>query len=126
MPATPQFPFGHGLSFSRFAVLDLRCDPSSVRAGESVEVSATVCNLSPVDGEATLFLFVRDVVASLARPLLELKGVRKIVLAAGQGGQVTWRLPVEALAFIGPNSTPSWSLGGLKSMSAKAPTRPNI
>jgi len=101
VPATPQFPFGHGLSYSRFAVLDLRCNPSSVKAGEHFEASVTVRNDSEVDGEATLFLFVRDLVASVARPLLELKGVRKIVLAAGQSGNVTWRLPVEALSFIG-------------------------
>ncbi len=106
VPSTPRFPFGHGLSYSRFAVLDLRCEPSCVKASECIEVSVTVRNDSPVDGEATLFLFVRDVVASVARPLLELKGVRKIVLAAGQGGQVTWRLPVEAVAFIGPKLDP--------------------
>ena len=106
VPATPQFAFGHGLSFSRFAVLDLRCDPSCVKAGECVEVSATVRNLSEVDGEATLFLFVRDVVASVARPLLELKGVRKIVLAGGQRGQAMWRLLVQDLAFIGPTLDP--------------------
>ena len=45
-----------------------------------VEVSVTVANDSEVDGEATLFLFVHDLVASVARPVLELKGVRKIVL----------------------------------------------
>ena len=106
VPATPQFPFGHGLSYSRFALLDLRCDPSSVKAGECLEVSATVRNDSEVDGEATLFLFVHDVVASVARPVLELKGVRKIVLAAGQRGDVTWRLPVEDLSFIGPSLDP--------------------
>jgi beta-glucosidase len=44
---------------------------------------------------------VRDPVASVARPLLELKGMRKIVLAAGESGKATWRLPVEALSFIG-------------------------
>ena len=101
VPATPQFAFGHGLSYSRFAVLDLSCNPSSVKAGEHVEASVTVRNDSEADGEATLFLFVRDPVASVARPLLELKGVRKIVLAAGESGNVTWRLPVEALSFIG-------------------------
>jgi beta-glucosidase len=101
VPATPQFAFGHGLSYSRFAILDLSCNPSSVKASESLEASVTVRNDSEVDGEATLFLFVRDPVASVARPLLELKGVRKIVLAAGQSGNVTWRLPVEALSFIG-------------------------
>ena len=95
VPATPQFPFGHGLSYSRFALLDLCCNPSSVKAGESVEVSVTVRNDSEVDGEATLFLFVRDMLASVARPVLELKGVRKIVLAAGQRGHVTWPLPVD-------------------------------
>jgi beta-glucosidase len=101
VPATPQFAFGHGLSFSRFAVLDLSCNPSSVKAGERLEASVTVRNDSEVGGEATLFLFVRDPVASVARPLLELKGVRKIVLAAGESGNVTWRLPVEALSFVG-------------------------
>ncbi len=106
VPATPQFPFGHGLSYSRFALLDLRCDPSRVTADECVEVSLTVRNDSEVEGEATLFLFVRDMVASIARPVLELKGVRKIVLAAGERGQVTWRLPVETLAFIGPSLDP--------------------
>jgi beta-glucosidase len=103
VPATPQYFFGHGLSYSRFALRDLRCSPTLVRAGECVDVSVTVHNDSEVDGEATLFLFVRDVVASLARPLLELKGVRKIVLAAGQRGNVEWRLPVEDLSFIGPS-----------------------
>jgi beta-glucosidase len=106
VPATPQFPFGHGLSYSRFTLLDLRCKPGSVAAGESIEVSVIVRNDSQVDGEATLFLFVRDVVASVARPLLELKGVRKIVLAAGQRAHAIWRLPVADLAFVGPTLDP--------------------
>ncbi len=101
VPPTPQFPFGHGLSYSRFALSDLRCEPTRVRADDTVEVSLAVQNESAVDGEATLFLFVRDPVASVARPLLELKGVQKAVLAAGQRKDVTWRLPVEDLSFVG-------------------------
>ena len=58
-------------------------------------------NESAVDGEATLFLFVRDPVASVARPLLELKGVQKVDLKAGERRDVMWRLPVEDLSFIG-------------------------
>ena len=103
LPAAPQFPFGHGLSYSRFTLHDLRCSPSRVKAGESVEISVSVANVGGVDGEATLFLFVRDLVASIARPVLELKGVRKIVLPAEERGQAMWLLPVETLAFIGPN-----------------------
>jgi beta-glucosidase len=54
-----------------------------------------------VDGEATAFLFVRDPVASVARPLLELKGVQKVYLKAEERKDVTWRLPVEDLSFVG-------------------------
>ena len=105
-PATPQFPFGHGLSYGRFALSDLRCIPSRLRAGESLEVSVVVRNDSEVAGEATLFLFVRDVVASVARPLMELKGVRKIVLAGGERGAAAWRLEAEDLAFVGLSLEP--------------------
>lgn len=103
VPATPQFSFGHGLSYSRFTLHDLACIPRSVNAGDTVEVSVAVHNEGAVAGEATLFLFVRDVVASVARPVLELKGVRRIVLDPGQRGRVAWVLPVQALAFIGPD-----------------------
>jgi beta-glucosidase len=106
LPAAPQFPFGHGLSYSRFTLHDLRCNPARARASESVEISVTVHNDSGVDGEATLFLFVRDLVASVARPVLELKGVRKIVLAPGARGQAMWLLPIATLAFIGPTLEP--------------------
>jgi beta-glucosidase len=52
-------------------------------------------------GEATVFLFVRDPIASISRPVLELKGVRRITLEPGKEGSVTWQLPVSALAFVG-------------------------
>ena len=98
---TPQFSFGHGLSYSRFGLSGLRCEPTRVRAGDRVEVSLAVHNESPEDGEATLFLFVRDPVASVARPLLELKGVQRAALAAGERKEVKWRFPVEELSFVG-------------------------
>jgi beta-glucosidase len=60
-----------------------------------------VLNEGPIAGEATIFLFIRDVVASVARPLLELKGVGKITLAPGARGSV--HLPVPASAFAFPN-----------------------
>ena len=97
----PQFPFGHGLSYGRFALSDLRCEPARVKAGGAVEVSLSVHNDSPVAGEATLFLFVRDLVASVAQPLLELKGVRKVTLGAGERKDVRWALLVEDLSFVG-------------------------
>jgi beta-glucosidase len=106
LPPTPQFPFGHGLSYSRFALSDLRCKPTRVKADDTIEVSLAVHNESPLAGEATLFLFARDQVASIPRPLLELKGVQKAVLAAGEQTEVTWRLPVKDLSFVGANFEP--------------------
>ena len=100
---TPQFPFGHGLSYSRFALSDLRCAPAKVKAGDTLEASLAIRNDSAVDGEATLFLFIRDPVASLARPVLELKGVQKAALRAGERKDVMWRLPVADLSFVGEN-----------------------
>ena len=101
LPATPQFPFGHGLTYGRFTLEELQCAPRRVKQDESVEVSVGVHNQSPTGGEATLFLFVRDVIASVARPVLELKGVRKILLGPGERGRLAFRLPVAALAFPG-------------------------
>jgi beta-glucosidase len=103
LPPTPQFPFGHGLSYSRFALSDLRCTPTQAKADDTIEASVSVHNESQVDGEATLFLFVRDPVATVARRLLELKRVQKVVLAAGERKDATWRLPVADFSFIGQN-----------------------
>ena len=102
VPATPQFPFGHGLSYCRFVLSELRCEPAVVTAGGTIQVSVRVRNDGETDGEATVFLFVRDRVASVARPVLELHGVNKLMLAANERGQAAWALPVEALAFVGP------------------------
>jgi beta-glucosidase len=101
VPATPQFAFGHGLSYARFTLHDLQCAPRCVKVDESVEVSVKVRNESAAGAEATLFLFVRDEVASIARPVLELKGVRRIVLESGESRQVSWTLAVATLSFIG-------------------------
>ena len=100
-PPTPQFPFGHGLSYSRFSLFDLHCEPTRVEGDDTIDVSVAVHNESVLDGEATVFLFVRDPVASIARPLLELKGVQKVVLKAGERKDVMWRLPVADLSFVG-------------------------
>ena len=101
IPVTPQFHFAHGLSYSSFALSDLRCTPSTVTMTEAIEVSLAVRNESSRAGEATVFLFVRDPLASISRALLELKGVGRIALGPGESKRIQWQLPIAALAFIG-------------------------
>jgi beta-glucosidase len=99
VPVEPQFPFGHGLSYTRFTYRALRLSRKTLRPGESVVVEADIANEGSRDGEETALLFIRAPVASVARPVLELKGVAKIALAAGESGTARFELPCEQLAF---------------------------
>jgi beta-glucosidase len=101
LPVEPLFPFGHGLSYARFGLSGLRTSAGELRPGEAIRVECEVVNEGPVAGEETVLLFVRDPVASVARPLLELKGMAKITLEPRRGGVVTFTLAADDLAFVG-------------------------
>jgi beta-glucosidase len=106
LPVEPQFPFGHGLSYARFELSGLRASATELRAGESVTIACDVVNRGPVAGEETVLLFVRDPLASVARPLLELKGMARIALEAGQEGTVRFTLTAADLMFLGADLSP--------------------
>jgi beta-glucosidase len=105
LPVEPQFAFGHGLSYTRFAYRDLRAHPAEPRPDERIAVEVEVANEGAVAGEETVFLFVRDPVASIARPLLELRGVAKIALDRGTRGTVRFELSARDLRFLGADLT---------------------
>jgi beta-glucosidase len=111
MPNEPRFPFGHGLSYSRFDLGGLRADRAKLRAGETVEVSVEVVNQGPLAGEETVLLFIRDQVSSITRPLLELKDFKKISLAAGESGTIRFTLAAEDLSFLGHDLAPRLEAG---------------
>ena len=106
LPVDPLFAFGHGLSYTRFAYSGLRARPEELRPGETIAVEVEVANEGAVAGEETVFLFLRDPVASIARPLLELKGVAKIALEPGARSTVRLTLSADDLAFLGPDLVP--------------------
>jgi beta-glucosidase len=105
IPVEPLFYFGHGLSYSRFALSNLRASKSDFKSGDQLTIEVDVVNEGPAIGEATVFLFARDPVASVARPVLELKGVGKIALRPGEGGTVRFSLVADELSFPGG---PDW------------------
>jgi beta-glucosidase len=78
-----------------------------LRPGDTIVVEVEIANEGPVAGEETAFLFIRDPVASVARPLLELKGMQKIVLDAGARSTVRFELGTDALAF--PGAAPDYA-----------------
>lgn len=111
MPATPQFPFGHGLSYSRFVLSGLRISAPEIRSGESVEVTVEVANDGPAAGQETVLLFIHDPVACVARPLLELKDFTRVGLMPGERETATFRLASETFVFPGRDLSPVLEAG---------------
>ena len=99
VPWTPLYPFGHGLSYTTFTYGEPTLSAATMRATDSVTVSVTVTNSGTVAGEEVVQLYVRDDVASVARPVKELKGFRKISLAPGASQPVSFVLRPDDLAF---------------------------
>ena len=95
----PLYPFGYGLSYTTFAYSDIKLNQEKISMNEDLTVSVTVSNTGERAGEEVVQLYVRDLVGSVTRPVKELKGFRKITLAAGASQKVTFTLTADDLAF---------------------------
>jgi beta-glucosidase len=96
----PLFPFGYGLSYSRFAYSDLKLSHSSFTATDTVLISCKITNEGPVAGEEVVQLYVRNEVASVSRPVKELKDFQRVKLEAGASATVTFRLTAAQLSLL--------------------------
>jgi beta-glucosidase len=95
----PLYPFGYGLSYTTFNYSDVILSNPEIKSTDSLNVSVTVTNTGKVAGEEVVQLYVRDVVGSTTRPMKELKGFKKIMLAAGESKTVSFKLKVADLSF---------------------------
>ena len=100
---SPLFPFGHGLSYSEFKYDNLTITSSS-NSGAAVSVNVT--NLSEIDGKEVVQIYIHDIVASVARPIKELKGFELVELKASETKTVTFQLSTEELGFY--NNIGDW------------------
>ncbi|WP_291765738.1 beta-glucosidase [Caldivirga sp. UBA161] len=97
MPPTPLFPFGHGLSYTQFKYSDLKV---SVNEDDGVvSVSLNVENVGKLTGDEVIQLYIRDRYSSIARPLMMLRGFRRITLKPGERTAVEFKLTLDDLAM---------------------------
>jgi beta-glucosidase len=99
----PLFPFGHGLSFSRVDLKNLRLNRTEFRVQDWIKVEVDAINTGGVATEETIFLFVHDLVSTVARPLLELKAWAKVALDPSQSKVVAFTLPAESFRVLDKN-----------------------
>ena len=95
----PLYPFGYGLSYSEFEYSNLKLDKTEMSKEDTLTVSVDVTNKGVYDGKETVQLYIRDKFASVARPVKELKGFKKIYLTAGETKNVTFTITEDMLRF---------------------------
>ena len=98
-PNDPLYPFGFGLSYTDFELSGLTLDTRELAPDGQLRASATLTNTGSRPGTETVQLYLRDVAASVARPVMELKGFRKVTLAPGESREVSFTVSEPMLRF---------------------------
>ena len=97
----PEWPFGHGLSYTTFAYSNLRVATPAVGPRDTVRVSVTVTNSGARAGKDAVLLYVRDLVASVTPPMRRLRRFEKVALEPGASRTLTFAIPARELGFVG-------------------------
>ena len=93
------FPFGFGLSYTKFNYGNIFVKPVEIGPGQTATVSVDVTNSGKLAGDEVVQLYVRDDFSSLARPLQELRGFKRLTLAPGETNTVTFPVGFDQLKF---------------------------
>jgi beta-glucosidase len=112
----PLFPFGFGLSYTTFDYSSLAIEPTGIEPSGRAVVRCTVKNTGTRAGDEVVQLYVRDVLASVARPVMELKGFRRVRLEPGQQVDVSFELGPEHLRMLDRDMEPVVEPGAFRVM----------
>ncbi|MFK7834487.1 MAG: glycoside hydrolase family 3 C-terminal domain-containing protein [Winogradskyella sp.] len=96
----PLFPFGFGLSYSTFEYSNLQLDKSVINTSESATASFKITNTGNYDGDEVVQLYIKDEFASIARPVIELKGFKRIHLKTGETKDIQFKITPELLTML--------------------------
>jgi beta-glucosidase len=99
----PLFPFGFGLSYTTFKYSNLKVHPEQIGFGATAKVSVTVSNTGKRAGDEIVQLYIRDLVSSVTRPIMELKDFRRISLGSGESKTVEFVITPDKLSFLDLN-----------------------
>lgn len=100
---SPLFAFGYGLSYTTFAIKNVRLEKSKIKTKGSTRVLADVTNTGKREGAEVVQMYIRDVVSSVTRPVKELKGFQKITLRPGETKTVAFEITPDLLSFYDIN-----------------------
>jgi beta-glucosidase len=100
---SPLYAFGYGLSYTTFAIENVRLEKKTIRANGSTRVMAEVTNSHRREGAEVVQMYIRDVVSSVTRPVKELKGFRKITLRPAEKQTISFEITPDLLAFYDVN-----------------------
>lgn len=103
VPNSPLYPFGHGLSYSTFDYSNLRLSAATLSKAGEITVMVDVKNTSAVDGKEVVQLYLRDLIASVTRPVKELKGFELVEIKAGQTRTVQFTINEKTIEFYSAN-----------------------
>lgn len=113
-PLQPLYSFGEGLTYTDFEYGEIVLNKSEIRDGEVLKASVDIRNIGERDGYETVQLYVRDVFASVSRPIKELKGFKKILIKTGETGKVEFELTADDLRFYNTELQYVWEPGEIK------------
>jgi beta-glucosidase len=99
LPNSPRFAFGYGLSYTSFKYSDLKLSKTSINNKENITASFTLTNTGKYEGEEVAQLYLHDKVASVTRPVKELRDFRKIALKPGESKTISFIIDQEKLSF---------------------------
>jgi len=125
VPNEPLFPFGHGLTYGDFAYTGLQVTPDRAKEADGFTISISLTNQGQRAAAETVFLFARDKVASISRPM-ELKAFDRISLQPGESGTVTFSLPARDLRFPGPDLEPLFEAGEIEFLAGPSADRARL
>lgn len=100
LPHTPRYFFGHGMSYTRFSYTDMQLSKEEIGAKDRLEIALKITNTGAYKGDEVVQLYLKDVYASMTRPVKELAGFKRVTLEAGECKKIVFEVEASQTAFL--------------------------